>query len=139
MTEAAGSVEAVPGAKVARILVADDDAAVRDLVREVLHEYAVEAVADGNEALRRAREESPDLIILDVKMPGADGFVVCDLLKRDEATRRIPVLMLTGQGGMSQVEQGFSLRADDYIVKPFRPRVLEGRVRALLGESSVRA
>lgn len=115
----------------ARILVADDEAAIADLVAQVLvgEGFSVRAVHSGDAALAALREESFDLAILDVMMPDVDGFEVC---RQVRAVSDVPIMFLSAKD--EEVDQivGLSLGADDYVTKPFRPRVLAARVKARL-------
>lgn len=114
-----------------RILVVDDDATVADVVARYLHRegYDVEAVADGRVALERALADPPDLVILDLMLPGIDGLDVC---RRLRALAPVPVIMLTARGDESDRIVGLELGADDYVSKPFSPKELVARVRAVL-------
>ena len=114
-----------------KILVVDDDRELRDLVGFVLRRegYLVVEAADGPHAVAQHGEERPDLVILDVNLPGFDGFEVC---RRVRAASDTPVMMLTVRGEESDVVRGLDLGADDYLAKPFSPRTLVARVRALL-------
>ena len=116
------------------ILVVDDEEDILELVRYNLTKegYRVTGVATGEDALRSARSESPDLVLLDLMLPGVDGLQVCKLLRSDKRTSRIPIVMLTAKGEEADVVTGLELGADDYITKPFSPRVLTARVRAVL-------
>jgi two-component system phosphate regulon response regulator PhoB len=116
------------------ILVVEDDIDILNLLTYNLAGAGLEAVVaqDGYEALTLARRRPPHLIILDLMLPGLDGFEVCKELKRSEATRKIPVLMLTARGEEVDRIVGLELGADDYVVKPFSPRELILRVRAIL-------
>ncbi len=116
----------------ARIVVADDDDAVRELIVRVLGDHVVLPARDGKEAIEIARREKPDLVILDIGMPGKDGVDACRDLKYDPELKSIPILMLTGKGKMAAMEESFEARADDYMQKPFTGRVLAARVEALL-------
>lgn len=87
---------------------------------------------DGATALTEARRAVPDLVVLDVAMPGMSGLDVCRELRADAVTRAIPIILVTARGQESQVEAGLSIGANDYLVKPFSPRELQGRVSALL-------
>ena len=86
----------------------------------------------GSAAFEAALAEIPDLVILDVKMPGMDGFEVLERLRRTPAYRTVPIIMLTSMGSEADVVRGFRLGADDYILKPFSPTELSARVRRLL-------
>jgi len=114
-----------------RVLVVDDDAKTVELVKLYLNRdgYRVLAAYDGAEALRLARERRPDLIVLDLMLPGMDGLEVCRTL-RDESD--VPIIMLTARTTDEDKLAGLSLGADDYVTKPFSPRELAARVRAVL-------
>ncbi len=118
-----------------KILVCDDDANIRHIMDFSLEAegFLVVSAADGREALQRVRAEHPDLVILDVMMPGSDGLSVCRELKQDNATRHIPVLLLTARSGKGDREQGLAAGADDYITKPFSPQRLVEKVHSVLG------
>ncbi|HEY3096212.1 MAG TPA: response regulator transcription factor [Acidimicrobiia bacterium] len=115
----------------ARVLVVEDDATVAEVVRRYLeHEgYAVDAVGDGREALARADVAAPDLVVLDIMLPGLDGLEVCRELR---SRAPIPVIMLTARGAEEDRVVGLELGADDYVAKPFSPRELTARVKAVL-------
>jgi two-component system alkaline phosphatase synthesis response regulator PhoP len=116
------------------ILVVDDEEDIRELVRHhlVKEGYGVTGVGSGEETLPRARKLRPDLIVLDLMLPGIDGLTVCKQLKQDESLRGIPVIMLTAKGTEADVVTGLELGADDYVTKPFSPRVLVARIRSVL-------
>jgi PleD family two-component response regulator len=118
----------------AEILVADDDAAMREMVGEVLREagFTVRAAQSGSEALASVRSAAPTLAVLDYRMGEPNGLEVCRVLKGGGRTAHIPVLILTGQSGIDDRIEGFDAGADDYLAKPFEPRELLARVRALL-------
>lgn len=120
-----------------KILVIDDEKDILDLVEYNLKQngYKVICVATGEEALESARSLRPDLILLDLMLPGVDGFEVCKILKRDPDTSDIPIVILTAKGEDIDVVTGLELGADDYITKPFSPHVLIARVRAVLRKS----
>lgn len=117
-----------------RILAVDDDPDILTLVRYNLEKegFKVATAESGEEALEKTRKNKPDLLILDLMMPGVDGLEVCRILKSDSATRNIPVMMLTAKGEETDIVVGLELGADDYLAKPFSPKVLTARVRALL-------
>jgi two-component system phosphate regulon response regulator PhoB len=117
-----------------RILVVDDEEDILELVRYNLRKegYEVLSATSGEQALAEARSTLPDLIVLDLLLPGVDGLDVCRLLKSDPRTARIPVIMLTARTEESDVVTGLELGADDYITKPFSPRVVSARVKAVL-------
>ena len=114
------------------ILVVDDEEDLLELIRYNLSKegYRVTCVGNGEEALRMARKIGPDLIVLDVLLPQVDGLEVCRQLKGDAATRHIPIIMLTAKTEEADVVAGLELGADDYVTKPFSPRVLLARIKA---------
>ena len=116
------------------ILAVDDEEDILELVEHHLSRegYAVTCVGTGEQALKAARTERPDLIVLDLLLPGVDGLEVCRRLKADAETASIPIVMLTAKGEEADIVAGLELGADDYIPKPFSPRVLTARVRAVL-------
>jgi DNA-binding response OmpR family regulator len=118
----------------ATILIAEDDADIRDLVVFKLEQsgHTVIPVGDGRSALRVAHEQDPDIVLLDVMMPGMSGIDVCRELRRDAQTAELPIILLTARAQESDVENGLTAGADDYIVKPFSPRVLAERVQSVL-------
>lgn len=117
-----------------RILVVDDEQAILELVRfNLLREgFTVTTVEEGTKALETVHMQKPNLIVLDLMLPGIDGLEVCRCLKQDPATRQIPIVMLTAKGEESDIVIGLELGADDYIPKPFSPRVLIARIKAVL-------
>ncbi|UCG14773.1 MAG: response regulator [Deltaproteobacteria bacterium] len=117
-----------------KILVVEDDTDILQLVAHNLKvaDFDVLTAQDGYQALSLARNHLPDLIVLDLMLPGRDGFEVCKELKRSPVTQKIPVLMLTARGEEVDRIVGLELGADDYVVKPFSPRELILRVRAIL-------
>ena len=126
-------------AKQARILVVDDDTVFVEATKAVLESanYQVSVAFDGDEGLQKVRDESPDLVILDIIMPTKDGFTVCEQLKGDAELSKIPVLMLTafaetGQETNIPFSAGLTLEAEDYIDKPVSPDELLKRVEKLL-------
>jgi len=94
--------------------------------------FQAKGVTSGEEALRMARAMMPDLLLLDLMLPGIDGLDVCRILKRETATQQIPIIIVTAKGEESDIVTGLELGADDYITKPFSPKVLLARVRAVL-------
>ena len=118
------------------ILVVDDDAPIRRMLERTLtaEGYAVESAADGGEALAAVERAVPDLVVLDVAMPGLDGLSVCRRLRR--VGLGLPVLLLTARDAVSDRVAGLDAGADDYLVKPFAPEELLARVRALLRRGS---
>lgn len=117
-----------------KILVVDDEEDIVELVRYNLSRegYQTLSAETGEKALRLARTEKPDLIVLDLMLPGMDGLEVTRAMKGDAELRRIPIVMLTAKGEEPDIVAGLELGADDYIVKPFSTRVLVARVRAAL-------
>jgi len=116
------------------ILVVDDEREILELVKYNLAKegYGVVCVETGEDALSAARLKLPDLVLLDLMLPGVDGLEVCRKLKADPKTQEIPVIMLTAKGGEADIVAGLELGADDYVTKPFSPRVLTARVKAVL-------
>ena len=116
------------------ILVVDDEREILELVTYNLTKegYRVTAVGSGEDALAATRTGAPDLVVLDLMLPGVDGLDVCRRLKSDAKTRAIPIVMLTAKGTEADVVAGLELGASDYVTKPFSPRVLAARVRAVL-------
>jgi DNA-binding response OmpR family regulator len=114
-----------------RVLLVEDDANVSEVVSRYLERegFAVETAADGHEALDRALREPPDLMVLDIMLPGMDGLEVC---RRVRAKAPIPIIMLTALGEENDRVVGLDLGADDYITKPFSPRELTARVKSVL-------
>ena len=118
----------------ARVLIVEDDADISALIAHYLEKagYGAETVTDGGRALTQARETPPDLVILDVMLPGLSGLDVCRGLRADNRTAALPIIMLTARGEESERIIGLDMGADDYVVKPFSPSELVARVRALL-------
>jgi two-component system response regulator RpaA len=121
----------------AKIVTVDDDPAILELIRINLEMqgHKVFAARDGIEGFSLVRQEQPALVILDVMMPGADGFTVCQRIRKNPDTEATPVLMLTALGVVDDKVKGFDAGADDYLVKPFEIPELLVRVRALLRRS----
>ncbi len=120
------------------ILVVDDEEDIQELVRYnlVRNGLTVTVVGTGEAAVETARSKLPDMILLDLMLPGIDGLEVCNILKHDEKTSHIPIVMLTARGEEADVVAGLELGADDYITKPFSPRVLVARIKAVLRRKS---
>jgi DNA-binding response OmpR family regulator len=116
-----------------RALVVEDDPDIVELVDHYLKAegFQVEAVGDGRRALERLRAGGHDLVILDLQLPGMDGLALCAEMRRDERTRALPVIMLTARADEADRVVGLEVGADDYVVKPFSPKELVARVRAL--------
>jgi two-component system phosphate regulon response regulator PhoB len=121
-----------------RILVVDDEEDILELVRFHLARegYQLTLAATGEEALKKAKRETFDLVVLDLMLPGLDGLEVAKALKADARTKSVPIMMLTAKGEDADVVSGLEIGADDYITKPFSPRVLTARVKALLRRRS---
>jgi two-component system phosphate regulon response regulator PhoB len=121
-----------------RILVVDDEEDILELVRFHLARegYQLVLAASGEEALKKAGREALDLIVLDLMLPGLDGLEVAKALKNDAKTKAVPIIMLTAKGEDADVVSGLEIGADDYITKPFSPRVLTARVKAVLRRRS---
>ncbi|MCU0724217.1 MAG: response regulator [Planctomycetes bacterium] len=121
-------------------VVVEDEADILEVMRFNLEREGFRAVPvkDGDEALRRIRRDNPDIVLLDLMLPGIDGLEVCRRLRADEVTRDIPIVMVTAKGEESDVVLGLGLGADDYIVKPFSPRELVARVKAVLRRGPIR-
>src|SRR6478735_9108183 len=125
------------GREKGRVLVVEDDAHVREAVERALRfeGYQVHTAVDGNDALLRVGDLGPDVIVLDVLMPGTDGLAVCRILR--DRGNHTPILMLTARHEVSDRVAGLDAGADDYLVKPFALDELFARVRALLRRASV--
>jgi phosphate regulon transcriptional regulator PhoB len=121
-----------------KILVVDDEKDIVELVRYNLEKegYRIISAYDGEKSLDLVKREMPDLIILDLMLPGTDGLEVCRILKNDSRTSPIPVIMLTAKGEETDIVVGLELGADDYVTKPFSVRQLIARVKAVLRRTS---
>jgi DNA-binding response OmpR family regulator len=118
----------------ASILVADDEPNIVLSLEFLLKQagFRVRTVSDGEAALAAIAQEPPDLVLLDVMIPGRDGYAVCQEIRSNPAWRGMRIIMLTAKGGDIQREKGLSLGADDYVTKPFSTRELVERVRRIL-------
>jgi len=116
------------------ILIVDDEADILEMIRYnlVREGYRVSCSLSGEEAVNIVKDRSPDLILLDLMLPGLNGFDVCKLLKNNSRTAAIPIIMLTARGEETDIVTGLELGADDYMVKPFSPKVLLARIRTVL-------
>jgi two-component system alkaline phosphatase synthesis response regulator PhoP len=121
-----------------KIFLIEDDPDITTLVKETLEKegYEISAFDRGQEAVRQVEAVTPDLIILDLILPDTDGLEICKNLKKDSSTAGISVLMLSSRDGEADIVTGLELGADDYVTKPFSPRVLLARVRAVLRRRS---
>ena len=117
-----------------KILIIDDTDLMVKLTRDILTEkgYDVVSANNGMDGIRMVMTEKPDLVLLDIVMPGIDGFEVCKMLRQDESNNLMPIIMLTAQGNEEDKLTGLELGADDYITKPFNPRELISRVKNTL-------
>jgi len=120
-----------------KILIVDDEmATLLPLKRSLESEgYIVIEACDGYEAIKKSKSEMPELIILDLMMPGMDGIEVCSQLKKDSLTEKIPVIMLTARDEVSDKVKGLEMGADDYVTKPFHLNELIARIRNILKRS----
>lgn len=118
----------------AKILVVDDDPDLTNLVRSILEaeDYMVYSAESGEEALGEVPKLRPDLIILDIILPGIDGYNICKILKTDDHTSPIPIIILSIRSSVEDRIMGLNIGADDYITKPFDPGELAARVEAVL-------
>lgn len=121
-----------------RILLIDDHQTVQRLMEAMLHirNYQLIYAENGRQGINMAREEQPDLILLDVMMPELDGFKVCQYLKEDEKTKDIPVMFLTARGAEGDLETGRKVGAEDFITKPFQTMEVLNVIERLLEERS---
>ncbi len=117
-----------------KILVVDDEADIRDVLKITLEaeNYEVIEAENGEEALKAIQTKSPNLVLLDYKMPRMDGREVCRRIKKDILLRHLPIIMVTGKGDISDKIDGIEAGADDYIVKPFEPKELLARIRMII-------
>jgi DNA-binding response OmpR family regulator len=118
----------------AKILIAEDERDIRDLVAFTLRfaGHEVVAVGNGEEAVEAARQENPDLILMDVRMPRMTGYEACEKMKADAQLQKIPVVFLSAKGQESEIRTGLDAGADEYLLKPFAPSDLTIRVSELL-------
>ncbi|MCX5697945.1 MAG: response regulator [Candidatus Omnitrophica bacterium] len=122
-----------------KILIVDDDPDIRDVLKLTLSEenYTVIEAQDGEEALKAINTKSPDLVLLDYKIPKMDGRQVCRQIKRDLLLRHLPIIMVTGKGDINDRVDGLDAGADDYVVKPFEPKELLARIRMVLRRTQI--
>ncbi len=121
-----------------QILVVEDEEDIQELLRYNLSRegFAVRIMQSAEEALHATRSDPPGLILLDLMLPGMDGLELCRLLKTDDATAHLPIMMLTAKGEEADIVTGLELGADDYLTKPFSPKVLIARIRTVLRRQS---
>jgi|SRR5262245_15346148 len=118
-----------------KVLVVDDEVYILHILDFILgaESYDVVTATNGEQALQKVRDEKPDLVILDIMMPKLDGYETCRMIKNDNATKHIPVILLTAKGREIDQKLGREVGANDYITKPFSPNKLIERVQAILG------
>ena len=122
----------------AKVLVVDDEPNILLSLEFLMQQagFEVITVEDGESALSRIAEAAPDLVLLDISLPGISGFDVLERLRADTATARLPIIMLTAHGREVEREKGLALGADDYITKPFSTQALVDKVKVLLDEAA---
>jgi len=120
--------------KKTKIAVIEDEADILEVIDYNLSKegFDVCSALNGEEGLALVKKEGPDLVLLDLMLPGLDGIEICRTLKADHSTRSIPIIMVTAKGEESDIVLGLGMGADDYVVKPFRPRELMARIRSVL-------
>ena len=125
----------VSGMYQGKVLVVDDEVYILHILDFILgaESYDVVTATNGEQALQKVRDEKPDLVILDIMMPKLDGYETCRMIKNDNATKHIPVILLTAKGREIDQKLGREVGANDYITKPFSPNKLIERVQAILG------
>ena len=118
-----------------KILIVDDDATTANIISHVLtqHNYRVSSTLNAENGLKMILKEKPNLIILDIMMPGMDGFQLLSILKENDETAHIPVVLISSLAGEHDILKGLEIGAEDYILKPFSPRVLHLKVKKLIG------
>jgi len=123
----------------ARIMLVEDEENLRASLAFIFERegFFVIAASTGEEALAQARVAAPEVVVLDINLPGIDGFETCERLRRDPSTSRAWIIMVTARAEVDDVVRGFDTRADDYVTKPFHPKVLLARVQALLRRENV--
>jgi len=119
-----------------KILIAEDERDIRDLITYTLQfaGYEVVSAGDGEEAVRLALQEMPDLVLMDVRMPRMTGYEACKAIKADEKTKGIPVVFLSAKGQEAEIQAGMQAGAVEYMVKPFSPDQLTTRVQVVLAK-----
>jgi two-component system, OmpR family, alkaline phosphatase synthesis response regulator PhoP len=120
-----------------KILIVDDDENARAIVQMLLEDqgYDILIAADGKTAIQLVKEGKPDLVLLDVMMPGMNGYQVCEQIKKDPMTRHIPVIMITAKDMGEDVEMAISKEVDWYIAKPYDNKYLLSKIRSFLGKA----
>jgi DNA-binding response OmpR family regulator len=120
----------------AKILIAEDERDIRDLITFTLGfaGYEVVAAANGEEAVTMARQEVPDLILMDVRMPRMTGYEACAVMKTDDRLKDIPVIFLSAKGQDTEIQAGLQAGAQEYLLKPFAPDQLTARIQAVLSQ-----
>jgi two-component system phosphate regulon response regulator PhoB len=128
-----------PASTATSILIVEDDRDISELIRFHIERegYRARESVSGREALEMIRKEHPDLVVLDLMLPDLDGLEICRRMKWDDRTRSIPVLIVSAKGDETDVVTGLELGADDYVSKPFSPRVLMARVKNILRRGNV--
>jgi two-component system phosphate regulon response regulator PhoB len=123
------------------IFIVEDEESIQELIRYNLTRegFAVASAADGEDAVKAIPRKLPDLVLLDLMLPGLDGLEVCRMLKKNPKTAGIPIVMVTAKGEESDIVAGLEIGADDYITKPFSMKVLIARVRTILRRKEMRA
>jgi CheY-like chemotaxis protein len=118
-----------------KILLVDDSPTVLLMERLLLQSepYALLSASNGSEAVKAAFAQQPDLILMDVVMPGMDGFEVCRILRSEEATRATPIILVTTKAGLEHVERGYESGCNDYVTKPFNANELRAKIENFLG------
>jgi DNA-binding response OmpR family regulator len=119
---------------VAQVLIVEDSRDIADLIRLYLERagHVVSVLDNGSEVMRHVRAHHPEVVVLDLMLPGMDGLLVCQALRREPSTATVPILMLTARGEEADRIRGLEVGADDYVTKPFSPKELVARVAALL-------
>lgn len=117
------------------VLIVEDEPDIMELVEVTLEidQYRILKAVDGEAGLNLATQARPDLILLDIMLPKIDGYEICRRIKSDAKTSMIPVIMLSAFGQKHEIEEGYKVKADDYIVKPFEPSKLRLRIKKILG------
>ncbi|NLW32568.1 MAG: response regulator transcription factor [Fibrobacter sp.] len=121
------------------VLVIEDDEDIIELIRYNLEmeNYRIITAMSGEDGLKKLKFDSPNIVILDLMLPGMDGLDVCRSIRENSSLRNLPIIMLTAKGEESDIVTGLELGADDYMVKPFSPKVLKARIKAILRRKSI--